>query len=109
MARSHSSAGKFPLTTSTGTGRALDRSEADRVGKELLGALLRNEDVSLPQVLTLRVLRERYEKECVSFLDNSATSRKDAEGHAEVLIAFFGEDCDVRGLTEHDQLAFEMG
>lgn len=33
-------------------------------------------------------------------------SRKDAEGHAEVLLGFFGEDCDVRGLTEQDQFAF---
>lgn len=28
------------------------------------------------------------------------------EGHANILIGFFGEGCDVRGLTEQDQLAF---
>ena len=83
-----------------------DRIEADRLGRELLGALLRNEEVAAPETLTLGILWERYKKECVAFLDNSATSRKDAEGHARVLLSFFGEDCDVRGLTEQDQLAF---
>ena len=72
----------------------------------MLVALLRNEDVSAPETLTLGMLWERYKKECISFLDNSATSRRDADGHLEVLLAFFGEDCDVRELTEQDQLAF---
>jgi integrase len=83
-----------------------DRAEADRLGKELLSALLRNEEVTAPEILTLGRLWERYSKECVAFLDNTARSRKDAEGHAEVLLGFFGKDCDVRGLTEQDQLAF---
>lgn len=52
------------------------------------------------------MLWDRYSKECVAFLDNTPRSRKDAEGHAEVLLGFFGGDCDVRRLTEQDQLAF---
>jgi Integrase len=83
-----------------------DRGEAERLGKELLAALLRNEDVSTPATLTLGSLWARYNAECVSHLDNSTTSRKDAAGHAAVLLGFFGENCDVRGLTEQDQLAF---
>ena len=83
-----------------------DRAEADRLGKDLLAALLRDEDVTPPDRLTLGMLWGMYRKECVSFLDNSKRSREDAAGHAEVLLGFFGEDCDARGLTEEDQLAF---
>jgi integrase len=83
-----------------------NRSEADRLGKELLSALFRDEGITAPEVLTLGKLWERYNKECVSFLDNTPRSRKDAEGHAEVLLGFFGADCDVRGLSEQDQLVF---
>jgi integrase len=83
-----------------------DRSEAERLGKDLLAALLRDEEVASAEILTLRMLWERYSKECVAFLDNSLRSRQDAAGHAEVLLSFFGADCDVRGLAEQDQLAF---
>ena len=83
-----------------------DRSEAERLGKELLGAMLRDEEISVPDVLTLGALWHRYKSECVAFLNNTERSRKEAEGHANILIGFFGEDCDVRGLTEQDQLAF---
>lgn len=34
------------------------------------------------------------------------TTRREAEGHANILIGFFGEGCGVRGLSEQDQLAF---
>lgn len=83
-----------------------DRLVAERLGKELLGALLRDEAIAAPDVLTLGVLWRRYKKECVAFLDNTPRSQKEAEGHAHILIGFFGEECDVRGLTEQDQLAF---
>jgi integrase len=83
-----------------------DRTEAEQLGKELLAALLRNEEITSAETLTLGMLWDRYSRECVAFLDNSPRSRKDAEGHAEVLLAFFGRDCDVRGLSEQDQLAF---
>ena len=83
-----------------------DRSEAERLGKELLGAMLRDEDILAPEVLTLDALWHRYKSECVAFLNNTERSQKEAEGHANILIGFFGEDCDVRDLTEQDQLAF---
>lgn len=83
-----------------------DRAVAERLGRELLGALLRDEEISSPEVLTLGALWHRYKTECVAFLDNTPRSQKEAEGHANVLVGFFGEKSDVRGLNEQDQLAF---
>ena len=83
-----------------------DRSEAERLGKELLAAILKNEEVGSSLALTLADLWERYRTECVAFLDNRARFQREAETHAGVLIGFFGADCDVRDLTEQDQLAF---
>jgi integrase len=83
-----------------------DRSEAERLGKELLAAILKNEDLGLSQALTLADLWERYRRECVAFLDNTERFQREADTHAQVLIGFFGGDCNVRDLTEQDQLAF---
>jgi integrase len=83
-----------------------DRAEAERLGRELLAAMLRDEDLERSGVLPLGDLWERYKRDCVSFLDNTKGSRENAERSAEVLLAFFGKDCDVRTLTEQDQIAF---
>ena len=83
-----------------------DRSEAERLGKELLAAILKGEDTGPLLAITLADLWEKYRTECVAFLDNTQRSQREAESHASVLIGFFGADCDVRGLTEQDQLAF---
>jgi integrase len=83
-----------------------DRVEAERLAKDLLAALLRDDQVVSSGELPLEVLWERYKSECVTFLDNDARTRDEADGHMDVLVAFFGEDCDVRGLTEADQSAF---
>jgi integrase len=83
-----------------------DKSEAERIGKQLVASLLRDEEVITQAVLTLGDLWARYKTECVAFLDNTSRSKKEAEGHANVLIGFFGKECDVRGLTEQDQIAF---
>jgi integrase len=82
-----------------------DRGEAERLGRALLAALLKDEHVS-SAVLTLGHLWERYRTQCVAFLDNHAKTRLDDTGHADVLLGFFGDECDVRNLTESDQLAF---
>jgi len=82
-----------------------DRAEAERLGKELLAALLRDEQVE-SGVLTLGDLWKRYKTQCVAFLDNHPKSQLDDTGRAEVLRGFFGDDCDVRSLTESDQLAY---
>lgn len=83
-----------------------DRGEADRLGRELLGAILREEERAASGALPLGELWRRYSGECASFLDNDPRTIKDAQGHADVLLAFFGAECDVRGLTEDDQVAF---
>jgi integrase len=83
-----------------------DRDEADRRARELLAALLREEKLVASGELSLGELWRRYKSECAAFLDNEPRTKKDAEGHAKVLLAFFGDQCDVRGLTEQDQLAF---
>ncbi len=83
-----------------------DRSEAERLGKELLSALLKNEYVEASGVVTLSHLWERYKTESVSFLDNDTRTIAEAESHAAILMSYFGQDCDVRQLTEQDQLAF---
>ena len=83
-----------------------DRNEADRLGRELLAAILREEELRESGSLPLGELWRRYSGECAAFLDNDPRSRKDAEGHAAILRAFFGDECDVRTLTEEDQLAF---
>lgn len=83
-----------------------DRAEAERIGRELLAALLKDQYVASSGALPLGYLWERYRNESPAFLDNGTTSKEDAANHAAVLIAYFGEDCDVRTLTENDQRAF---
>lgn len=83
-----------------------DRVEAERLAKDLVAALLRDEQLVSSGELPLGLLWDRYQSECVTFLDNDARTREEAGGHAEVLLAFFGENCDVRGLTAADQSAF---
>jgi integrase len=83
-----------------------DRAEADLLGSQLLAALLRHEDAAAAGVLTLRHLWERYGTESPAFLDNTPRTRKEEKAHVEVLTAFFGEDCDVRNLTEADAVAY---
>jgi integrase len=83
-----------------------DRAEADRLGSQLLAALLRHEETAASGTLTLRHLWERYSQESPAFLDNTPRTRKEEEAHVEILVAHFGADCDVRSLTEADAVAF---
>jgi integrase len=83
-----------------------DRNEADKLGRALLAALLRNENVSASGVLMLGDLWARYKRDAVTFLDNHEKTRLDDSGRAQVLLGYFGGDCDVSKLTESDQSAF---
>jgi integrase len=83
-----------------------DRAEAERIGRELLAALLKGQHVTATGVLPLGYLWQRYRDESPTFLDNGAASKTNDEIHADVLLAYFGEECDVRTLTENDQRAF---
>jgi integrase len=84
----------------------VDRAEADRIGRDLLAELLRGGNVVTEGPLTLRDLWERYRWEALQFLDNHAVSKANDANHAEVLLSFFGKECDVRGLGESDITAF---
>jgi integrase len=83
-----------------------DRNDTDRLGRALLAALLRNEQITGSGILTLADLWGRYRTDAVSFLDNHEKTKLDSEGRAKVLLGYFGEGCDVTKLTENDQQAF---
>lgn len=83
-----------------------DRDEAERLGKELLAALLREEELTQNGVVTLRYLADRYHAEAAAFLDNDPRTQREEQAHADVLLAFFGDGCNVRDLSEADVQAF---
>jgi integrase len=83
-----------------------DRGEAERLRRLLLAELLRQEELSLPGRLTLGAVWDRYKRECAAFLDNKPNSRRHDESRARVLLAFFGEKCEVWTLTARDQASY---
>lgn len=83
-----------------------NRAEAEKLGRALLAALLKDEHFSSAGVLSLSELWEQYKTESVAFQDYTMRRRKEFEARVQILYGFFGEDCDVRGLTEQDQVAF---
>src|SRR6266446_319838 len=83
-----------------------DRNEAERLGQMLLAELLRQEGTTRSERLTLGALWKRYETECATYLDNKASTRRDDAARVKLLLAFFGEHCDVRTLTARDQSAY---
>jgi len=84
-----------------------ERDEADRLGKQLLAALLSGEAHKLGSgSVSLKALWERFKNESPNFLDNHLRTRQETEVRAKVLMAFFGEDCDVRHLTARDQACY---
>ncbi len=84
-----------------------DRGKAEQLAKQFLAALLtgRCHEPRNGQ-LTLNELWERFKSECPSSLDNKPRTRKETEARAKVLMAFFGEDCDVRNLSTRDQATY---
>jgi integrase len=72
-----------------------------------LAALLSGESQKVRSgKVTLKQLWERFKAEAPNFLDNLPRTKDETEARAEVLMAFFGEDCDVRNLTARDQAAY---
>jgi integrase len=99
----------------------MDRNEAERLGRALLTQVQTGVSVPATQVpvqvelketpaqpvgLTLGDLWRRYSAKCPAFLDNAATSQKDAVSRAKVLLAHFGDACVVSSLTADDQAAY---
>jgi integrase len=95
-----------------------DKSEAERLAKELIGALLQENNVvaraagvsptavavdePAQRAIPLRTLWERYSRECDEFLDNAPETRADAERSAKLLMAVFGGGRDVRTISARD-------
>jgi integrase len=85
-----------------------DRRKAERLGQTLLAQLIK----AVPGIVveeasvTLGDLWRRFSKSSPDFLDNHATTRRDAEARARTLVAYFGDDLDVRKLTADDQAGY---
>src|SRR5665213_477858 len=85
-----------------------DRHEAERLGKALLSALLKDETPITTGPITLAQLWERYQTEASLFIDNKPLTKLNAECRVAVLLGFFGADRDVRSLTALDQEAYSV-
>lgn len=83
-----------------------DKVEAEKLGKELLAALLRDEAVVRDTASPLGELWDRYKAECPAYLDNQPRTRKEDSAHIAIVLAFFGADSNVRHFTEADVRAF---
>ena len=83
-----------------------DRAEAERIGRDLLAALLRQEDVQPVGPVGLLYLLNRYQSESATFLDNAESTKQEAAIRGKLLVAHFGTNCDVRTLNEDDVLAY---
>ncbi len=84
-----------------------DRKEAERQGKALLATLRQGEASAIAQQrLTLGELWERYSKTCPAYLGHTRGARVDAATRAGILVAYFGEHCDVRSLDADDVAAY---
>ena len=52
--------------------------------------------------ISLRILWERYSRECGEFLDNARETRADAQRSAQLLMAVLGEGREVRTISARD-------
>ena len=85
-----------------------DRDEAERRGKELLAAMLQGERPRPDGVITLQELWDRFRREAPSFQDAVESTRKDYTCRANILLGYFGPECDVSALTEHDVKMYQQ-
>jgi integrase len=79
-----------------------NRDEAEQCGRELLAELLRGTPSREDSTVTLLDLWERYRREAPSYLDSTEATKRNAKSRANILLGHFGEQCEVRTLTEHD-------
>jgi len=83
-----------------------NRREAERLGRELLKALLTGAAAIGQGPLRLGNLVRMYLTESPSHLDNTSSSQADARARSQTLLGFFGSECDVSRLEAKDQAAF---
>jgi integrase len=82
--------------------KTADRSEAEQLGRELLANLIRGRPPQRKESVTLKALWIRYQKESQRFLDCAPSTQQDYKSRVNNFLGFFGNDCDVSTLTEHD-------
>jgi len=82
--------------------QTIDRSEAEKLGLGLLGELIAHGKALRNGAVLLGDLWKRFSKECTAWLDNEPHTKLDDQGRADVLLAYFGDGCDVRELTAAD-------
>jgi integrase len=85
-----------------------DRGEAERLGTELLAALLTQGKSREQGAVLLGDLWARFRRECATWLDNALATRRDDEARANILLSYFGDACDVRTLTPNDVAAYAI-
>ena len=90
---------QHPLGTS-------DKEQAERLGRELLGAMLSGTLAKPSGLLTLGEVWKRFRKESVEYLDNKKRTREDEALRARILVGYFGAGFDVRRLTAREVAEF---
>jgi hypothetical protein len=75
-----------------------DRAEAERLGRALLVSLMQGTAITPTPQLRLGELWRRYRTDSVAFRTTSARWRAESEGRASTLLAYFGEQYEVRRL-----------
>jgi hypothetical protein len=99
---------RMPLSAPRARGSRRTRA-AERLGNELLAALLTQGKMREQGGLTLIELWTKFSRECVEWMDNAPSTRRDDERRALTLLAHFGDDCDVRTLTPNDVAIYAQG
>lgn len=83
-----------------------DKGEAERLGRELLAALLQGTVPAAPVQLTLGELWRRYRLESATFKATPQRWQREMATKTSVLLAYFGHECVVRDLMPDDQAAY---
>jgi integrase len=83
-----------------------DRTQAERLGRALIAALLQPSAELAPRRLTLGDLWERYRTGGRAYLARTPREQADATSRAKTLLGHFGSRCDVRDLTVDDVVAY---
>jgi hypothetical protein len=84
-----------------------EKTEAERVGRQLLAALLTCDAPQPNAPVQLGELVRAFITESPMFLDNAQSTKADAKIRASILAAVIGERRDVRTLTENDVRQYE--
>jgi len=82
--------------------RTRSKDEALKLGRLLNARLVTGAEEIRRGKVTLGRLWRRFSAECQAFLDNKPTTKRDTCFRAQILIAYFGEACEVDRLGPDD-------